>query len=147
MSDIRQKVVIVPCSGIGKSYGTVSREAAYQVTEEDRTDQTALVPLALLVMGDEESRKIVAESRAITIDGCKLACATKMVQLSGGQVARDFSVLEVFRRYRDFKPQGIAELNEGGEKLADALAKEIDAIVDELSFREEGAGEEGGTHA
>jgi len=61
-----------------------------------------------------------------------------MVQHSGGQVARDFSVLEVFRRYRDFKPQGIAELNEGGEKLAAALAKEIDAVVDELTAREEG---------
>jgi uncharacterized metal-binding protein len=142
MSDIRQKVVIVPCSGIGKSFGTVSRVAAYQVTEEDRPNQTKLVPLALLVMGDEESKKVVEKCQAITIDGCKLACATKMVQQSGGQVARDFAVLEVFRRYRDFKPQGIAELNEGGEKLADALAKEIDVMVDELSAREAG-----GTHA
>ena len=47
-------------------------------------------------------------------------------------------MLDVFRRYRDFKPQGIAELNEGGEKLADALAKEIDAVVDELSNSKEG---------
>ena len=61
-----------------------------------------------------------------------------MVQQSGGQVARDFAVLEVFRRYRDFKPQGIAELNEGGVKLADALAKEIDTVVDELSTEAKG---------
>jgi hypothetical protein len=47
-------------------------------------------------------------------------------------VAKDFAVLEVFRRYRDFKPQGIGELNEGGMKLADALAKEVDAAVDEI---------------
>ena len=138
MSQSPQKVVIVPCSGIGKSYGTVSRVAAYQVTEEDRPEQTHLVPLALLVMGDEDTRKILAENLAITIDGCKLACATKMVQQSGGQVAREFAVLDVFRRYRDFKPQGIAELNEGGEKLAIALAQEIDAVVDEISAREEG---------
>jgi uncharacterized metal-binding protein len=142
MSETPRKVVVVPCSGIGKSYGTVSRVAAYQVTEEDRPDQTQLIPLALLVMSDEESRKIVTENQVITIDGCKLACATKMVQQSGGQVARDFAVLEVFRRYRDFKPQGIAELNEGGEQLANELANEIDAVVDELS-----AHEEGGTHA
>lgn len=142
MSEAPKKVVIVPCSGIGKSYGTVSQVAAYQVTEEDRPEQTQLVPLALLVMGDEDSRKILAESQAITIDGCKLACATKMVQQSGGQVAQEFAVLDVFRRYRDFKPQGIAELNEGGEKLAIALAKEIDAVVDEISARREG-----GTHA
>ena len=65
-----------------------------------------------------------------------------MVQQSGGQVERDFAVLDVYRRYREFKPQGIAELNEGGEKLAGALAKEIDAEVDELS-----AGNKGGSHA
>jgi uncharacterized metal-binding protein len=138
MSETPRKVVIVPCSGIGKSYGTVSRVAAYQVTEEDRPDQTLLVPLALLVMGDEDSRTILAESQAITVDGCKLACATKMVEQSGGQVAHEFAVLDVFRRYRDFKPQGIAELNPGGEKLANALAKEIDEVVDGIFTREEG---------
>jgi uncharacterized metal-binding protein len=147
MSKTPRKVVIVPCSGIGKSYGTVSRVSAYQVTEEDRPDQTQLIPLALLVMGDEDSRKVLAESQTITIDGCQLACATKMVQQSSGQVAREFAVLDVFRRYRNFKPQGIAELNEGGEKLAAALSKEIDAVVDELYFRQEGIHEEGDTHA
>ena len=46
--------------------------------------------------------------------GCKLACATKMVLESGGTVAQDYAVLDVYRRYKQFKPQGIAELNEGG---------------------------------
>jgi len=127
-----KKVIIVPCSGIGKSYGTVSREAAYQVTEEDRAENTQMIPLSLLVMGDEEARTALAENPAITLDGCKLACATKMVQECGGNVAKDFAVLDVFRRYRDFKPQGIAELNEGGQKLANALAKEVDLVVDEM---------------
>ncbi len=133
MTDALKKVVIVPCSGIGKSYGTVSREAAYQVVEDDRPACTQLVPLALLVSGDEKTRAVLAGNPAITIDGCKLACATKMVQECGGQVARDFAVLDVYRRYRDFKPQGIAELNEGGMKLADALAKEVDSVVDNLT--------------
>lgn len=127
------KVVIVPCSGIGKSFGTVSRAAAYQVTEDDRPEKTQLVPLALLVMDDKEYKQILSECQAITIDGCKLACATKMVQQSGGQIAEEFAVLDVYRRYRDFRPEGIAELNEGGEKLADALAKEVDAVVDRLT--------------
>jgi uncharacterized metal-binding protein len=76
---------------------------------------------------------MLANNPAITIDGCKLACAAKMVRKCGGQVAQEFAVLDVFRRYRDFKPQGIAELNEGGQKLADALAKEVDAVVDNLT--------------
>ncbi len=126
-----QKIIIVPCSGIGKSYGTVSRVAAYQVTEDDRQDCTQLVPLSLLVLGDAEARSALADNPAITIDGCKLACATKMVQECGGNDVKDFAVLDIYRRHHEFKPQGIAELNEGGQKLAEVLAKEVDEIVDE----------------
>jgi uncharacterized metal-binding protein len=129
--DTPRKVPIVPCSGIGKTYGSVSREAAYNVTQNLRPEKTQLVSLAMLVLGDENARAILAGAPAVTIDGCKLACATKMVQESGGSVAQDFAVLDVYRRYRQFKPQGIAELNEGGELLALALAEEITVIVDE----------------
>jgi len=127
------RVVIVPCSGIGKSYGTVSREGAYRVTEDLRPATTQLVPLSMLVLGDEDAKAQVARAPAITIDGCKLACATKMVAESGGTVAHDLAVLDVFRRHRDLKPSGIAELNEGGRKLAQALAEEVVTLVDELT--------------
>jgi len=126
------RVVIVPCSGIGKTYGTVSREAAYDITEDMRPEETQLVALSMLVLGDERARSAVANNLAITIDGCKLACATKMVRESGGVIAQDFAVLDVYRRYKQFKPQGIAELNEGGQQLAEALAQEIATVVDAL---------------
>jgi uncharacterized metal-binding protein len=132
MTNATQKIIIVPCSGIGKTYGSVSREAAYGVTEDLRPKQTQLVPLALLVLGDDESRSMVAECPAVTIDGCKLGCASKMVQQSGGKVAQEFAVLDVYRRYKDLKPQGIAELNEGGQKLARALAEEVAVVVDDI---------------
>jgi uncharacterized metal-binding protein len=135
----QSKTVIVPCSGIGKTYGTVSREAAYDVVEGLRPDETQLVALSMLVMGDQEARAAVARNPAITIDGCALACATRMVRQSGGTIVHDFSVLDVYRRYKHFKPQGIAELNEGGQQLAKALAGEIAVVVDNL-----GAGGEGG---
>lgn len=139
MSDQKRKVIIVPCSGIGKSYGTVSREAAYEVTEDSRPQTTQLVALSLLVLGDEEARAAVEAHPAVTIDGCKLACATKMVRESGGTVAQDFAVLDVYRRYKAFKPQGIAELNEGGRQLAHALAEEINVIADHLISEDGGS--------
>jgi uncharacterized metal-binding protein len=142
MTDSKQKVIIVPCSGIGKPYGTVSREAAYEVTDELRPGETQLVPLALLVLGDEESRLVVAENPAITIDGCKLACAAKMVRQSGGTVVQEIAVLDVYRRYKDLKPLGIAELNEGGQKLARVLAGEVTTMVDGIV-----AGKQGGENA
>ncbi len=132
------KTLIVPCSGIGKTYGSVSREAAYMVAEDLRPTETQLVALSKLVLGDEQSRSVVRECPAVTIDGCKLACATKMVQESGGKVAKDYAVLDVYRRYRQFKPQGIAELNEGGIQLAQALAEEISVVVDGLASSDDG---------
>ena len=126
------KAVVVPCSGIGKTYGTVAREAAYIVTEDLRPAEAGLVALSLLVMGDAAARAELAACPAITLDGCKLACATKMVQESGGTVAKEMDMLEAFRRHREFKPHGIAELNEGGQKLAQAVAEEVSAVVDSL---------------
>jgi len=127
-----KRVVIVPCSGIGKTYGTVSREAAYELVQDLRPDKTELIALSMLVLGDEGTQEMIADSLAITIDGCKLACATKMVAESGGEIAKDIAVLDVYRRYRQFKPRGIAELNEGGLQLSSALAGELAEMVDEL---------------
>ena len=129
MSD---RVIIVPCSGIGKTYGTVTREAAYQVVEELRQETTTIVPLSLLVLGDEEARAAVQDAQVITMDGCSLACATLNVRQAGGVVTKDFTVLDAFRRNKALKPKGISELNDGGQALARALADEVAQTVDEL---------------
>ena len=44
---MKEKVLIVPCSGIGKSLGSVAREGAYIVTEDLCPERTQLMPLAL----------------------------------------------------------------------------------------------------
>jgi uncharacterized metal-binding protein len=115
----------VPCRGIGKPFGTVSREAAYELCENLRPQDTRLVALAKLVLGDETARDLIAKHPAITIDGCKQMCAAKMVKQSGGKVAHEIAVLDVFRRHKDLKPEGIAELNEAGLKLARVLAEAV----------------------
>ena len=89
-------------------------------------------------MGDEEARTIVGENPTIAIDGCKLACASKMVEESEGSVAQEFAVLDVYRRYRQFKPRGIAQLNDTGQKLARVLAEEVADSVDNI-LENEGA--------
>jgi hypothetical protein len=59
-------------------------------------------------------------------------CASKLVKLSGGTVAREVSVLDVFRRYKDLKPEGIAELNQAGKELARVIAAEVSETLDEI---------------
>jgi hypothetical protein len=50
------------------------------------------------------------------------------------------AVLDVFRRHKDFKPEGIAELNEAGRKLARVLAEEVAASLDGTVQSVKGAG-------
>ena len=84
-------------------------------------------------MGEESAVAKVTGNPAITIDGCKLACASKMVKESGGNITQEFDVLDVYRRYKEFRPEGIAELNENGVKLAKALADEACITIDKLA--------------
>ncbi len=125
-------VVVIPCSGIGKAFGTVSREAAYELCENLRPADTDLVALSKLVLGEEEAMSRVRNNAAVTIDGCKLMCAAKLVKLSGGTVAREVSVLDVFREHKELKPEGIAELNEPGKELARVVAAGISQTLDEV---------------
>ena len=127
-----QKVWIVPCSGIGKSCGSVARESAFIVTEDLRPETTRILALSRLVPDDSDGRPDVREADSIAIDGCRLACAAKVVAESGGTVAHALQVLDVYRAHRGWKPAGIAELNEGGKMLAAVLAEEVAALVDSM---------------
>lgn len=130
------RICVVPCSGIGKSYGSVTREAAYVVTEELRPEATQIVPLSLLVLKDADAQAAVRAAPVITLDGCKLACASVNVRQAGGAVAREYAVLDFYRQHRNLKPAGIAELNEGGLALAQALAEEVAETSDTLRGEE-----------
>ena len=133
------KVLIIPCSGIGKCYGSVAREGAFMVVEDLCPDITQLMPLSLLVLGEEDTRSQLAAANAITIDGCKLACAAKVVSESGGTVAHGVMVLDVHRRHRELKPAGIAELNDQGQKLARYLADEVNDMVNSMTREKDDA--------
>jgi uncharacterized metal-binding protein len=132
-----KRLVVVPCSGIGKTYGTISREAAYSLTEELRPGDAEVVALSLLVLGDEETRARVQAAPAITVDGCKLACASKMVAGSGGQIAYRANVLDTHRRNRGLHPKGVSHLNPDAEQLTEALAQELAEATDHIVDGEE----------
>jgi len=144
MNDEKQTFVVVPCSGIGKSLGTVSRETAYELCENLRPETTQLIALSKLVLGDPQARERVSHSPAVTIDGCKQMCASKLVKYSGGSVVQEVAVFEEFRHHRDLKPEGIAELNPQGMQLARVLAEEIAVNIDAIGSPDAG---KGGEHA
>ncbi len=127
-----KRVIVIPCSGIGKAYGSVGREAMYRVIEDLRPDTTDTVCLSLLTMGDVDAQARVRENPTITIDGCPTACAKVNVQAAGGKPAAEFRVFDVFRAHKELKVRSVSDLGENGREMARILAEELAAKVDEL---------------
>ena len=128
----KKRILIIPCSGVGKAFGMVGREAMYAVVEDARPEVTDTVCLSLLTLGDEDARVRVRTQPTITIDGCPKMCARVNVEASGGSPAASFRVVDTYRRLREFKPQAVAMPDDAGRQLARALAEEVVAEVDRL---------------
>jgi len=126
------RVLIVPCSGIGKAFGSVGREAAYVVLEELRPEDTDTVCLARLTLDDEESRRLVREHQTIAIDGCPNACARISIEQAGGTPTATFRVFDVFRAHKELRVQQVSDIGDNGRQMARILAEGIAAKVDEL---------------
>ena len=126
-------VVVIPCSGIGKVYGALARETAYELAERVRPDTVRLTCLPLVVAGDEEAKQLVTENPVIAIDGCPMNCAHKSVASHNVEVARSVQASSFYTAHRDLKPGGVAELDETGRKLAAVAADELAEIVDSLA--------------
>ena len=128
----KPEVLVLPCSGIGKAFGSISREAAYLVVEELRPGQARPLCLALLTLGDEEAQRQVREHPTITLDGCPKACARVNVEQAGGVPAATFRVFDVFREHKHLKAQGVSELDEAGREMARILAEQVAEAIDRL---------------
>ncbi len=126
------RVLIVPCSGIGKAFGSVGRDAAYQVVDELRPDDAESICLSLLTMGDEESQERVRRQPSIAIDGCPKACARVNIEHAGGVPAATFRVFDVFRAHKELRVNQVSDIGDNGREMARLLAEEVAAKVDEL---------------
>ena len=137
MGKKHKKVVVLPCSGIGKVFGALARETAYELVERVRPGVATTTCLPLLVINDPEAVAKVKENPVITIDGCPKECARKSVEAAGGRVAKAHEAIKFYKEHKDLKPEGVAEVNETGRKLAEIAARELAKEVDELAAEEE----------
>jgi uncharacterized metal-binding protein len=123
------KVLVIPCSGVGKVHGLISREAVYHVTDNLLPGQTDTACLALLVTGDPEARQKVQETPCITLDGCPKLCALKNVELSGGKIAKGIRVYDVMKRHRGASFGNATALSEEGWTVVEELAAEVAQVA------------------
>jgi uncharacterized metal-binding protein len=126
------QVLVVPCSGIGKVHGLISREAVYQVTDQLMPGNTDTVCLALLVTADARTRDKVQSHPCITVDGCPKLCAKKNVELAGGKVALGVRVYDTLKRHRGAQFGSPTTLSDEGWAAAGEIAAEIAQTAKQL---------------
>jgi uncharacterized metal-binding protein len=137
MGKKHKQVVVLPCSGIGKVFGALARETTYELLERVRPDTVVTTCLPLLVINDPEAVALVTENPVITIDGCPKDCAKKSVEALGKVPDKTYEAIKFYTAHKDLKPEGIAEVNDTGQKLAAVAAEEVAKVVDELAAGEE----------
>ncbi|MHA1780060.1 MAG: putative zinc-binding protein [Candidatus Thorarchaeota archaeon] len=121
--------VIVPCSGIGKVFGSVTREATSLLADGSHPDTFETICLPLLMTDDEDSKQMVLESDVYTIDGCPKKCASVLVKHVGGHPVKELLTTRVLAKNRDHKPETILDIGDGGRLLAEDIVR---LIVDDM---------------
>ncbi len=119
------KKVVIPCSGIGKAFGTVAREATYLLSDGEYDNRFATICLPLLMTDDEESKRIVMASEVYTIDGCPKKCASVLVEHAEGHPVMEIMIPKVLAEHKEHKPETVLDIGSGGLILANDIVNII----------------------
>lgn len=130
-----KKVLIIPCSGIGKPIGTVSRETTYEIVENLRKGKAETVCLALLTSQNKETIDKLKNNYCVTLDGCARHCAKKNTEECGKIPDKSYMILKFAAANPDKKPQGLIDIGDSGKALVDTISdtiiKDIDSLLED----------------
>ena len=134
----KEKVYIIPCSGIGKVFGSIGRETAYIVVNELAKGKSALECLPLIVKGKKEVIDRLKLNKVIAIDGCPLKCSYNNLMENVGKVDAQFMTTDILKENRDLRPESsIIPIGEQTKKLSTKLAEKVAQKVDDLLKQKE----------
>jgi uncharacterized metal-binding protein len=126
-------VKVVPCSGIGKVYGLMAREAVLKAVIELCPEKSETVCLAYIVTGDKEVKEKIEGCDCITVDGCPKMCASKNVSIVGGIVIEEIKVLDTVKEHKGKKFGSPTQLDADGERVISEIAEKIAKKINEIN--------------
>ena len=115
-------VCILPCNGLDKSLGVITREVSLQVIEK-KSDVQLICPV-LLNNGDERYETLIQTAKIIIINGCMTRCPTKLIEKRNLKPFKQILIPDMFKKYK-VKSAKTLILNEENIKLAELIADEI----------------------
>ena len=128
-----KKVKVIPCSGIGKVYGLMAREAVLKTVFELIPEKSETVCLAYIVTGDKDAKEKIEGFDCITVDGCPKMCASKNVSIAGGIVLEEIKVLDTVKESKGKKFGSPTQLDTDGEAVISEIAEKIAKKINEIN--------------
>jgi uncharacterized metal-binding protein len=130
---LKDKIAILPCTGVGQVVGTIARQAAYCVCDDRQPKDTVLVCLPALVKGVQEDIDMIQMCPVIVIEGCKESCATYALKLQGGTPTAVVSVLHAIKGNNiRIKREARKQLTESEQAAVELVTKAVIAEIDKL---------------
>ena len=127
------KVAILPCTGVGQVAGTIARQAAYRVCEDQRPDSTLLLCLPALVKGVREDIDMVRQCSVVVIEGCKERCAAHALSIQGGVPSATVFLPEVMKgKGLKTRRNARGRLTESELAVVELVTEVVVAEVDQL---------------
>ena len=130
---MHKKVIVVPCSGIGKVYGLIAREAVLKTVLELCPEKSETVCLAYIVTGDKEVNEKIEGCDCITVDGCPKMCASRNVSIAGGIVIEEIRVLDTVKEHKGKNFGSPTQLDVDGESVISKIAAKIEKKINEIN--------------
>jgi uncharacterized metal-binding protein len=128
-----KKVKVIPCSGIGKVYGLMAREAVLKTVFELCPEKSETVCLAYIVTGDKEAKEQIEGYDCISVDGCPKMCASKNVSIAGGIVVEEIKVLDTVKEHKGKVFGTPTHLDADGEAVISEIAEKIAKRINEIN--------------
>jgi uncharacterized metal-binding protein len=128
-----KKVKVVPCSGIGKVYGLMAREAVLTAVFDLCPETSETVCLGYIVTGDEEVKERIHGCDCITVDGCPKMCAAKSVAIAGGKIMEEINVLDTVKEHKGKTFGSPTRLTDEGGAVMSEIAGKIAKRINEIT--------------
>lgn len=116
-----KRYAILPCNGLDKCAGCVTRELAIKLAE--KTNSEIICPV-LFRVSDPRYKKIASENPLLVIDGCATRCASKLAAEKGLKIANKITVTEEAKN-RNVELNNSLRLGEDEDLLVDDLINDL----------------------
>ena len=119
---------ILPCNGLDKCAGVISREIAIKLCEKDNNE--IICPVYYRV-AEKKYNKIAIERPLFVIDGCQTRCASKLAAEKNLKITRKIVIAEEARRH-EIELKDTLRITDKEQELIDTLFNELNKAEEKI---------------